>query len=160
MLKKIGYIAEYLALVLPDSRGMALLSGMREGEEILLEDDLKRRFVTTIPYRLTNLMDRKKTAAYCAALGVWDTGMMLYSCGSCKRTCTEEIVPASVTASSGKQRIGSGLPCLLAEIAESVVFSEDPDDRAAAAVRAAESRRNLAEVFCHLKTEVTELFTV
>ncbi|MBQ6603332.1 MAG: hypothetical protein IJH99_08035 [Eubacterium sp.] len=49
---------------------------------ILLEDDLKRRFVTTIPYRLTNLMDRKKTAAYCAALGVWDTGMMLYSCGS------------------------------------------------------------------------------
>ena len=47
---------------------------------ILLEDDLKRRFVSTIPYRIVSLMDRKRTAAYCAALGVWDTGMMVYNC--------------------------------------------------------------------------------
>ena len=47
---------------------------------VLLEDERKRRFSTTIPYTLEPLMDIKTASRNCVDIGVWDTGLQLYCC--------------------------------------------------------------------------------
>jgi len=47
---------------------------------VLLEDERKRRFSTTIPYSMEPLMDVKAASRQCVDIGVWDTGLQLYCC--------------------------------------------------------------------------------
>ncbi len=47
---------------------------------ILLEDEKRRRFSSTVPFTLKSLMDIKRVAKACVDMGVWDTGLQLFCC--------------------------------------------------------------------------------
>lgn len=46
---------------------------------IILEDDKKRRFSSTIPYELHPVLDTGRLVDTCVELGIWDKGIQLYS---------------------------------------------------------------------------------
>ena len=60
--------------------GVAYLSLYSEDACILFEDEKKRRFATTVDYKLEKLLEEKEGARSCMEMGTEDTGLELYCC--------------------------------------------------------------------------------
>ncbi len=62
------------------NEGIAYISLYSEDACILFEDEKKRRFATTVEYKLDKLMEEKEGARCCMEEGARDTGLELYCC--------------------------------------------------------------------------------
>ncbi len=62
------------------NEGIAYISLYSEDACILFEDEKKRRFATTVEYKLDKLMEEKEGARCCMELEAQDTGLELYCC--------------------------------------------------------------------------------